>query len=187
MLWAVCCVCFFGFFWLGELVVPTGSEYNPAIHLSAADIAVDSPSNPCLIALHLKRAKMDQLGKGAYIYIRRSDNDLCPVAALLAYLALRNTDPGPLFRTAEGTPLRKSSIVGRVREALSLLGYDQSSYASHSFRIGAATTAAAAGMEDSTIQALWRWSSPAFISYIKLSQQQLANLAAQLASAVADS
>ena len=171
---------------MGELVVPTGCEYNPALHLAVTDIAVDCSDNPGLVALHLKRAKMDQLGKGAYIYISRTHDDLCPVTALIAYLAVRTTNPGPFFRNAEGMPLRKPFIVRRVREALSLLGYDQSSYAGHSFRIGAATTVSVAGMEDSTIQALGRWSSQAFLSYIKLSQQQLTKLAAQLASATAD-
>lgn len=65
-----------------------------------------------------------------------------------------------------------------------MLGYDPGSYAGHSFRIGAATTAAAVGIEDSTIQTLGRWTSSAFTPYIRLPQQHLANLAAQLASAV---
>lgn len=36
----------------------------------------------------------------------------------------------------------------------------------HSFRIGAATSAAKAGIEDSTIHMLGRWSSSAFLVYI---------------------
>jgi hypothetical protein len=39
-------------------------------------------------------------------------------------------------------------------DALQALGYDQDNYTGHSFRIRAATTAVAAGIEDSTIQAL---------------------------------
>ncbi len=42
----------------------------------------------------------------------------------------------------------------RVRAALRLAGVDQAKYCSHSFRIGAATTAAAKGVEDC---ALGRW------------------------------
>lgn len=55
-----------------------------------------------------------------------------------------------------------------LRRALAAIGYPQEDYAGHSFRIGAATTAAAAaGLEDSTIQLLGRWNSAAFLSYIR--------------------
>ena len=43
-----------------------------------------------------------------------------------------------------------------VRQALESAGVQAANYAGHSFRIGAATTAAACGMENSTIQTLGR-------------------------------
>ena len=42
----------------------------------------------------------------------------------------------------------------KVRSALSILGYDASVYAGHSFRIGAATRAAEQGIEDLVIKML---------------------------------
>ena len=50
---------------------------------------------------------------------------------------------------------------------LQLAGYDQHSYASHSFQIGAATTAAAAGLPAWLIKAMGRWSSDAYQTYIQ--------------------
>ena len=41
-----------------------------------------------------------------------------------------------------------------MRSALSVLGYDYTTYAGHSFRIGAATTAAERGIEESLIKIL---------------------------------
>ena len=41
-----------------------------------------------------------------------------------------------------------------LREVLQVAGVDQSKYSGHGFRIGAAITAAARGMEDSIIKTL---------------------------------
>ena len=69
-----------------------------------------------------------------------------------------------------------------MKEILLTLGYNCANYAGHSFRMRAATTAAAAGVEDSTIQVLGRWSSDALKRYIRLSQEDLAKLSAHMAS-----
>ena len=49
-------------------------------------------------------------------------------------------------------------------------------YAGHSFRIGAATTAAAAGVEDSIIKTLGRWESAAYLLYLRIPRERLAAL-----------
>ena len=68
-----------------------------------------------------------------------------------------------------------------LRKAISALGLPQEQLAGHSFRIGAATAAALAGVEDSTIQLLGRWSSASFRRYIRTPPGQLAALSARLA------
>jgi len=69
-----------------------------------------------------------------------------------------------------------------VREALQKAGVDQSRYCGHSFRIGAATTATAKGMEDLIIKTLGRWNSLAYLQYVKIPRDQLASYSSLLCS-----
>ena len=87
--------------------------------------------------------------------------------ALLAYLAVRGTAPGPLFVFQNGIPLSRLNLVRAVRAALESQGINVHCFDGHSFRIGAATTATACGIEESLIQVLGRWKSSAFTRYIQ--------------------
>lgn len=93
---------------------------------------------------------------------------------------MRGFADSPLFQFKDQTPLTKDKFIQHVRAALSAAGYDPSHYAGHSFRIGAATTAAERGIEDSTIKALGRWKSEAFQTYIKMPRDKLASIASIL-------
>ena len=46
----------------------------------------------------------------------------------------------------------------KAKAALAWVGIDRSKYSGHSFRIGAATTAAQAGIGGATIKAMGKWS-----------------------------
>ena len=72
----------------------------------------------------------------------------------------------------------KACFVARVREMLGSAGIPADGYSGHSFRIGTATTAAQAGIEDSTIQMLGRWSSDAFRTYVRTPRERLAGYSA---------
>ena len=115
------------------------------------------------------------------IILGRTGSVLCPVAALLGYIARRGDRPGPFFLDSAAKPLIKAKFVAEVLTILVALGVPQDQYAGHSFRIGAATSAALAGVEDSTIQLLGQWQSGAFLRYVRTPPEQLARLSAVLA------
>ena len=181
MLWAAATLCFFGFFRSGEITVPSQNLFDPSKHLAWGDIAVDDRSSPSMLKVHLKRSKCDQLGKGVDVFVGRANDLLCPVASTLQYMARRGASAGPFFVRENGMPLTKSYFVSSVREALMAVGLPYQHFAGHSFRIGAATAAAKAGLEDSTIRALGRWNSAAFLTYIQTPRQQLAQFSLTLA------
>ena len=182
MLWAACTMAFFGFFRMGELTIPSAAAFNPAIHLTPADVAIDKRENPSLIQVQLKASKTDQLRRGVSIFIGKTGDNICPVAAISAYLAVRGADGGPFFRFPTGEPLTKENFTKHVRAALTSCGFNPALYAGHSFRIGAATTAAERGIEDSTIKALGRWKSDAFQAYIKIPREKLAAMSKVLSA-----
>ena len=63
---------FFVFLRTGELTVPTGSSYNPSVHLSVGDIAVDHPSRPLFVCVTIKQSKTDPFRKGVDLFIGRT-------------------------------------------------------------------------------------------------------------------
>ena len=180
LIWAICSLAFFGFFRLGELLLESPSAYNPTLHLSWGDIAVDNPSAPAAIRVHLKQSKCDQLGKGVDITVGQTNSALCPVTAVLSYIRLRQDAPGAFFTDKQHQPVRKSWFIQQLRHILQSMGLPQEHYAGHSFRIGAATSAALAGVEDSTIQTLGRWQSSAYLQYIRLPRDHLTQISWRL-------
>ncbi len=182
MLWAAALVCFYGFCRAGEISIPSLSAYEARKHLSWGDVMADSTSDPKVVQVHIKYSKTDQLGTGAHIYLGKTGGTLCPVAGVMAYMVIRGNGEGPFFVFKDGSPLTKPKFTERVRDGLQRAGLPYLNFAGHSFRIGAATTAAKAGIEDSTIQILGRWSSAAFLSYVRTPRKRLANLSATLAN-----
>ena len=71
-----------------------------------------------------------------------------------------------------------------VRAALSEAGYMGKDYAGHSFQIGAATTAAEHGIQDSLIKTLGRWESRAYTWYVRTSPEVLRSVAKTMSLSV---
>ena len=67
---------------------------------------------------------------------------------------------------ANGKWLSRTSLTKELRSALQCCGLPADHYFTHSFRIGAATTATAAGV-------LGRWSSACYESYVRTPQETL--------------
>ena len=95
-------------------------------------------------------------------------------------MAYQGSSPGPFFRYESGGPLIKARFVSVIKTILKQAGMDDSLYSGHSFCIGATTTAAQAGIADSVIKALGRWSSEAFLVYVRTPRAQLAQKSQQL-------
>ena len=180
MLWAASSLCFFGFLRSGEITIPSDSSYDKGAHLNYEDVAVDQLHCPRVVKVRIKASKTDPFRVGVDIFVGKTGNQLCPVTAVLSYMVARGPGDGPFFRFADGKPLTRPT---KIKEALTAMGFDCTPYSGHSFRSGAATTAAAQGLSDATIKMMGRWKSSAYQLYIKTPRDQLASYSYRLGCA----
>jgi hypothetical protein len=124
-----------------------------------------------VVHLRLKISKTDPFRKGILIKLFKNSSNTCPHKACSNYLKLRlqhNPAPhDPLFITKTGMPLSRNYFISLFRDTLMKIGIDPQAFSGHSFRIGAATSAAAAHIEDHLIKVLGRWSSDSYCRYIR--------------------
>ena len=152
MLWAASTVTCFTFCRSGETTI--SSTYDPSVHLSLSNLVADRAVDTTVISLNIKQSKTDQGRIGIKVIVRKTGDYICPVSALLRYLTRRGSKLGALFICEDESPLTKTKFVDEVRSVLNKAGHPAQDFAGHSFCIGAATTAATAGLRDSAIQIL---------------------------------
>ena len=182
--WAACGLAFFGFLRCSEFTLPSQSEYDASCHLSVDDIAIDSADSPSLVQVTIKQSKTDPFRKGVKLFLAKTGKEICPVTAILPYMALRGPKKGPLFVFKDGCFLTRQRFSTLLRTTLQQAGLDDSKYATHSFRIGTATTAKDTGVSDVHIKMLGRWKSNAYQLYVRTPPEELASLSKQLVSKI---
>ena len=111
MIWAACCLAFFGFLRVGEFTVPVDDQYDESCHLSLSSISVDSRVNPQLLKIIIKQSKTNPFRKGVSVFLGATGENLCPVRGILPYLAIRGNHLGALFllRMAGVLPITDSA------------------------------------------------------------------------------
>ena len=112
-----------------------------------------------------------------YIKLFKTDSDLCPYKLLRKLIMNRKssntTEKDPLFVEEHNIALSRNYFMSKLKTLLSYLGFVDSDYSGHSFRIGAATTCASNGIQDHMIQTLGRWQSNCFMRYIRTSDRDI--------------
>ena len=86
--------------------MPSQEVFDPDAHLSPSDIAIDNKESPSVIQVAIKQSKTDPFRNGVQLYLGKTGKDICPVTAILPYLALRGASAGPLFILSDGWRMR---------------------------------------------------------------------------------
>ena len=181
MIWAAFTLAFFAFLRCSEFTYQGTFKFRPQFDLSA-DCVSFHPSLACpqQMSIFLKASKTDAFRQGHTLVIACSASQVCAVTAMRNYF-LAARPRGPLFVFQSGRLLTRSVVVNLLRDAARNAGVPHNSLKGHSFRIGAASTAAAAGLPDWLIKVLGRWSSDCYQLYIRTPRNVLLSAAPRMA------
>ena len=174
MLETACTLAFCGFLRCGEFC--TNHTFDSSLHMCVNDVEV-CQSDQC-IYLQLKVSKCDPFRKGIKITLFKSNSSVCPYNVVIQYLHVRKSlfvcsPSSPLFINDVNSPLTRAMFVSYIKKILDRLGINSALYNGHSFRIGAATSAAESHVPDHLIKTLGRWSSDCYVRYIHTSHASL--------------
>ena len=182
MVWAAFTLAFFAFLRCSEFTYQGISRFRPQVDLSTDCVSFHpSLASPQRMSIFLKASKTDAFRQGHTLVIACSTSPVCAVTAMRDYF-LTARPRGPLFSFRSGRLLTRSAVVNLLRDAARQVGLPYNSLKGHSFRIGAASTAAAAGLPDWLIKVLGRWSSDCYQLYIRTPRTVLLSAAPRMAS-----
>lgn len=171
--WAALTTAHFLLLRAGEFTVTSKTSYDIETLLRLQDVNLHTTqTGDEYAALHLRKSKTDQQHRGVVLYVGHAHHTVCAVCALKINLRLQHARPratpsDPLFRLSSGLPLARRDLTTFLSTLLRLVGLDPHHYSGHSFRIGGATSATIAGLNDYEIKLLGRWSSDCYKRYIR--------------------
>ena len=125
-----------------------------------------------MLKVSIKQSKMDPFCKGVDIYL--------DATGIFPCLTLRGSCRGPLFLLEDGRGLTRQLFSTSLDNLLSELKRDTRKYSTHSFWIGAATSAKTANIPDTFIKMMGRWRSDVYQCYVKTPPGELAKLSKYL-------
>lgn len=163
---AMCNLGFFGFMRCGEITC--GASFDPAVNMCISDVSFQSNSKCSIL---LKVSKTDQVRQGVTVNVFSTSSLCCPVNSLARFLEVRRKHGAkpsdPLFVDRDMSPVTRAVFLQWLSTVIARVGLNPASYSGHSLRIGAATSASSAQLEDSLIRTLGRWKSDCFVRYIR--------------------
>ncbi|XP_070556104.1 uncharacterized protein [Ptychodera flava] len=143
MLWSAFTMAFFGFLRVSEFTAPGSHDFDKTCTLLARDVTISED-----LEISLKASKTDPYRRGQHIRIAPTNTGIC---ALRAYTKYRRFHAAvaemPVFQFNNGAWLTRHALTVHLRDLLRRAGIDNAHhFATHSFRSGAATTAADANL-----------------------------------------
>ncbi len=119
--------------------------------LAALRVSDFTPMSDGTARLTIRRSKTDQLGEGAVQFLSNET-----AAMVVRHLLLTNRDKGFLFGY-KTRPIGLKDLSRRIKRLAFIAGYDPTSFATHSPRIGMTQDLVAAGQSSVSVAQAGRW------------------------------
>ena len=184
---AACAEC--GFAGLLRGAELTSLRFNRYIDVSRADVKLihKGPKGPyAVIRTRNSKAKGAKRWEKIEVYLPSGGKYIDPYTALIRLfekdpVEKGNRDTTPLFRDPESNKaVTVTQLRTKIKDLMGSIGLDKTKYGAHSLRIGGATALYALGVDALTIKTLGRWSSEAYMLYVRQCTER-AFMAAQAA------
>ena len=157
---------FFGMLRVSEYTSSHSHSYAPESTLLVEDAYIIEST----LHISLKSSKTDPFRVGSVVRLVQTSSRFCPVMAFRSFSRFRGSQLGPLYTYQNGSFLTRSRLSTMLQRI-----FPAAHINTHSFRIGGASAASSAGIPDSSIKILGRWSSDAFLRYLRFSDDDIAN------------
>jgi len=183
MIWAAFTLAFFAFLRCSEFTYPGAHSFSSKFNLTTKCVTFfPGLACPQCLLVTRKSSKTDSFRAGQSLIVARCPSLLCPVTAMQQYFLLAKPRSGPLFFFRLGHYLTRSSVTHLLRDSARSAGLPHESLKGHSFQIGAASAAVAAGLPDWLIKVLGRWSCDSYQIYIRTPESVLLSAIPKMAS-----
>ena len=178
LFWMACCFAFHGALRSSEYLPATASSCNRTTTLLVQDVKLEcfrvKNESVNAISLLLKEPKeLKKPGSKVSLELFETSDFMCPISAWKKYMAYlekskRILVPSDPMFMLNGLGYTRQNFNSDIRLLLQdVIDYNKGKLLSHSFRSGLATAMARAGFSQENIQLVGRWSSEAYLNYVK--------------------
>ena len=171
--WTICMVAFWGSFRAGELLTDNVTTFSPKSDVLGSDVLNMSENS---FALWIRDPKVSkEYGDVVEFWQTPQFPDLDPWISFSKYIKWRKSrsfpDSWPLFLRSDGMSFSHAYFDTCLKDMLSHYSLEleigKNKWTSHSFRSGLPTVLQTAGFKKKEIKSWGRWSSRAFLLYLR--------------------
>ena len=163
----MCALAFFAALRVGEITSRANTPPPRILQIELLSFLRNRDSKIETVKISMRNFKHGSPFQPSELLVHSENTAMCPVTLLSEYLAVRGPRPGPLFVHTHGSAVAREFFTTELQKTPLFCKLDPSRYKGPSFRIGAASLAAAKGFSDAQIRQFGRWKSSAFLEYIR--------------------
>ena len=98
-------------------MIANNTAFDQSVHLTPADVAVDSHTNPTMLQVHLKSSKSYRQCIGVTVTVGKTDDELCPCQCCTGLFGQTRCITGSIVHNKRRTPIDKVKICSTIQRS----------------------------------------------------------------------